>query len=380
MRTRSGQKVKLTSYEELLAVSTIEGASDIPLDQLHEFKDHPFHVVDVAQVWEMENGTYDGRGVLVSVIDSGVNWEHKDMNLDKGCAKYTKEEMQQKINLLGYGKWYSDKVPFGYSYSDGSCDIDNDGNTHGYHVSGIVAANGDSKNGGVRGVAPNAQILAMQVIAPSGGGYTDDIIKAIEDSVKLGADIINMSLGHENGFSSNQDYLQQAVERAKENGVLCCVSAGNSTLSTSAEGTAEVTNDFTMVDTGCVSSPSTAKGALSVASVDSYGRTISKLDLEMGTETLEIEGKEFYREEWKNIKDAKIVFAGLGSEGFVDKETMQGNIALIKRGGDITFDSKIVNAYNMGAIGVIIYNNEDTDDIPMSVRQLENVLFVMPLN
>lgn len=46
MRTRAGKKISLTNYEELLAVSTIEGASDIPLDQLHEFKGYPFHVVD----------------------------------------------------------------------------------------------------------------------------------------------------------------------------------------------------------------------------------------------------------------------------------------------------------------------------------------------
>lgn len=53
MKTRSGQKVKLTSYEELLAVPTIEGASDIPLDQLHEFKNHPFHVVDDEAMLEL---------------------------------------------------------------------------------------------------------------------------------------------------------------------------------------------------------------------------------------------------------------------------------------------------------------------------------------
>ena len=53
MKTRPGQKVKLTSYDELLAVPTIEGAMDIPLDQLHEFKNHPFHVVDDAAMDEL---------------------------------------------------------------------------------------------------------------------------------------------------------------------------------------------------------------------------------------------------------------------------------------------------------------------------------------
>ena len=53
MKTRSGQKVKLTSYDELLAVPTIDGAMDIPLDQLHEFKNHPFHVMDDEAMEEL---------------------------------------------------------------------------------------------------------------------------------------------------------------------------------------------------------------------------------------------------------------------------------------------------------------------------------------
>lgn len=53
MKTRPGQKIKLTSYDELLAVPTIEGAMDIPLDLLHEFKNHPFHVVDDEAMEEL---------------------------------------------------------------------------------------------------------------------------------------------------------------------------------------------------------------------------------------------------------------------------------------------------------------------------------------
>ena len=49
MKTRSGQKVKLTSYDELLAVPTIDGAMDISLDQLHEFKNHPFFVCTIFE-------------------------------------------------------------------------------------------------------------------------------------------------------------------------------------------------------------------------------------------------------------------------------------------------------------------------------------------
>lgn len=59
MRTRAGKKISLTNYEELLAVPTIEGASDIPLDQLHEFKGHPFHVVDDEAMDELGRAFLD---------------------------------------------------------------------------------------------------------------------------------------------------------------------------------------------------------------------------------------------------------------------------------------------------------------------------------
>ncbi len=60
---------------------------------------------------------------------------------------------------------------------------------------------------GVKGVAPEAQLLAMKVFSNNPeikGAYDDDIIAAIEDSVKLG-DVINMSLGSDAGFSDPDD-------------------------------------------------------------------------------------------------------------------------------------------------------------------------------
>lgn len=67
MRTRAGKKISLTNYEELLAVPIIEGASDIPLDQLHEFKGHPFHVVDDEAMDELVE-SIKAKGVLSPAI------------------------------------------------------------------------------------------------------------------------------------------------------------------------------------------------------------------------------------------------------------------------------------------------------------------------
>lgn len=164
-------------------------------------------MTSAMELWKAENGGSTGEGIVVAVIDSGINYTHPDMQMRQDARlKYTKADMEAKIAALGYGKYYTDKVPFGFSYVDED-DINNRQVTHGLHVSGIVAANGDEENGGVTGVAPDAQLFAMQVFGSTGSGFNDDIIRAVEDSVKLGADILNLSLGGTAGFYSDADYL-----------------------------------------------------------------------------------------------------------------------------------------------------------------------------
>ena len=95
-------------------------------------------------------------------------------------TKFTKEQWEDKIELLGYGKYCSDKVPFGYDYATGVDECLNTRSFHGYHVAGIVGANGM-----IEGVAKNAQIIGIKVLGNDGVGTTDDIIKGIEDSVQM---------------------------------------------------------------------------------------------------------------------------------------------------------------------------------------------------
>ena len=67
MKTRSGKPVHLIGYEELLSVPTIAGASDIPLEQLHEFKNHPFHVVEDEAMMELVE-SIKANGILSPAI------------------------------------------------------------------------------------------------------------------------------------------------------------------------------------------------------------------------------------------------------------------------------------------------------------------------
>ena len=144
-----------------------------------------------------ENLAYDGTGVKVAVLDTGI-YEHPDLNISAS------------------ENFVSGESSFEY----------NDDLGHGTHVAGIIGGNGSSSGGLYRGVAPGVSLIN----ARSGGlsGLEEgDVISAIEWSVNTaGADIISMSFGDRNPIAS--DPMIQALAAATELGVICVSSAGNS--------------------------------------------------------------------------------------------------------------------------------------------------------
>ena len=335
-------------------------------------------MTSAMELWKAENGGNTGEGIVVAVIDSGVNYSHPDMQMRQDAKlKYSQADMAQKIAALGYGRYYTDKVPFGCSYV-GEEDIRNEMVTHGLHVSGIVAANGDQENGGVVGVAPDAQIFAMQVFGDTGSAYNDDIIRAVEDSVKLGADILNLSLGGTAGFYDDADYLQKALAYAEKNGVVVCVAAGNdgSSSADGADGDYN-TNDWGVIDTGAVSSPATYPGALSVASVDNAYLRGKSVTISSGEDTVYsgvvTDFSKGNHTDWSSLGEVPILEFGCGDlfeDIFPKLSTLpnQPYVALVQRGKDISFEDKINYLMGMAhASAVIVYNNEVTDQVPTNV-------------
>jgi subtilisin len=134
-----------------------------------------------------------GEGVKIAILDTGVDASHPDL----------KPNIKQRVNL---------KFP-GYPAGDG--------NGHGTHVAGIIAA--AYNNLGVIGVAPQAEIYAIKILDRWGRGYISDIIAGLEWAVKNKMYIVNMSLG-----SRTQSLaLKRAVEVALREGILLVASAGN---------------------------------------------------------------------------------------------------------------------------------------------------------
>ena len=310
-------------------------------------------LTNVLKEWQVSK--YKGEGMVISIIDSGIDYRHKDMRL----TDPSKAKLKNK-NPEGKGKYFTDKVPYGYNYADKNQNIIDDGSMHGMHVAGIVAANGNptevSKFEAIQGVAPEAQLLAMKVFSndPDYPSCNDeDVVAAIEDSVKLGADVINMSLGSDSGFVEKSSPIQKAINEAEEKGVVVVVSAGNSAYSTSPEKVEDI------VDTSVVGAPSIAKEALSVASIQNSELITPALTYKVGNEYKDVA---YSPSEITPIGILKgeydVVDCGLGTLEDIKDKDLKGKVALIKR-GDISFIEKKLNAQAAGAVAAIIFNRDD---------------------
>lgn len=329
-------------------------------------------------VWQ-ELG-YKGEGMVVSIVDTGVDYTHKDMKIsDSSKAKLTKT----KVDVLdGKGKFYTEKVPYGYNYADENDNIIDSGvgDMHGMHVAGIVAANGDEKDlssyKAVKGVAPEAQILGMKVFSNNPtrkGAFDDDVIAAIEDSVLHGADIINMSLGSDSGFQDENDPEQLAIKNATDKGVLVVISAGNSAISSTDSGwNAPQTNLLGTVDTAMVGAPGVTKDSLCVASFENTNKICSVMNYDSDDESGKINYLHGCGEEVKDLSEGKeLVECGLGEVEDFKGKNLNGKVALIQR-GKCTFATKVNNAKEHGAVGVIVYNKDGVNE-PIAMGGLDGL-------
>jgi len=162
---------------------------------------------------------YTGDGVVVAVIDTGVDVNHPDLMSQLWVN--AGEIAGNGIDDDGNG--YVDDV-YGWDFASGDNNPD-DGNGHGTHVAGTIAA---AANGtGATGVAPDATIMPVRVLGNNGSGTMNSVAAGIRYAVDMGADIINLSLG-----GSYSSLILAAIEYAVANNVLVVAAAGNEYAST----------------------------------------------------------------------------------------------------------------------------------------------------
>lgn len=320
-----------------------------------------------------------GSGAVIAVIDTGLNVNHEAFQVYEGgleSAAVSQADAEAYAEEVGYGAYASAKVPFVYDYADGDNDVA-DGNGHGTHVAGIAAGYAVTDEGAITftGAAPDAQILAMKVFYDPEDGITgtssDIYFAALEDAMNLGADVINMSLGSQNGFTYDAELENEVFgniyETLENNGVMCVVAAGNE--GSQADGASNwagagyVTSDYT--DYGTVGSPSTYDGNLSVASVENetFHTNVIQVEIDGGTVSMAYnDAADSVELTAANVLGEKtglgfVMVPGYGEASDFEDLDVTGKVAVIQRGG-IYFSEKVLNAQKAGAIAAIVYDNQ----------------------
>jgi len=188
--------------------------------------------IDAPEAWAV---TFGSSSLVVAVIDSGVDLSHPE-----------------------FAAQFHDPLLPGYDYvNNDNTPNDDTSNSHGTHVTGILAAAAD--NGiGVAGLAPRVKILPLKVLDSSGSGSYANIGTAIRRAADFGAAVINLSLGGATYSYSLQDAVNYALNGAS-GGAIVVAAAGN--CAQGASGCAGINPDFY---------PAAYPGVVAVAASDHF--------------------------------------------------------------------------------------------------------------
>ncbi|MBD0709635.1 MULTISPECIES: S8 family peptidase [unclassified Streptomyces] len=210
----------LTNRQKSGARTAAAGIATVWLDGVRSARlDRSVTQIGADKAWE---SGYDGTGVKIAVLDTGVDKTHEDL---------------------------ATQVVGERNFSSSPDAVDRVG--HGTHVASIAAGTGAKSGGRYKGVAPGAKVLSGKVLDDDGYGDDSGIIAGMEWAAAEGADVVNLSLGSPD--SPGTDPLEAAVDRlSAEKGILFAVAAGN-------EGEYGASS---------VGSPGSADSALTVGAVD----------------------------------------------------------------------------------------------------------------
>ncbi|HEY9284316.1 MAG TPA: S8 family serine peptidase [Pyrinomonadaceae bacterium] len=327
----------------------------------------------------LQTGGYEGQGINIAVIDTGVEWQHPMFGSDPTPPQFGVGPSMANSNR---------KVIYYMNYTAGAV---TDDFGHGSHVAGIAAGYLSQAPGPdglpltaddvkIHGVAPQARIMGYKVLSTVGSGQAASIIMAIEDAVqpftltgvaKPVAHVINMSLGD---TSNNPDGATAvAADNATLAGTTVVASAGNSGAPTPTNPTGE----------GTIGAPGAGRRVLTVGANIDPGSAPNKLDELGGANRTGM--KAFPLDGGAPITadiTANYVDCSWAETPDQVPDSVRGRIAFIERGGSVNtppespvaagtglFSNKAAFAVAKGAIAVVVYNNVDGDLTSATVRK-----------
>ena len=309
-----------------------------------------------GQAWDISQG----EGVVVAVIDTGVDYTHED--LAQNIWTNTDEIAGNGIDDDNNG--YIDDVN-GWDFTSGSNDpMDRFG--HGTHCAGTIAAIGNNSIG-VIGVAPKVKIMPVKGLDDTGSGSIDNLAACVKYAADNGANVLSCSWGG-TGVSS---VLTDAFHYADSKGCVCIAAAGNDNADAGASMPANIDTVIAVAavdnnDKKAFFSNYGAKVDVSAPGVDilscyphALSGTVSNALITVNSDANKKLGSNvlvFSAALPSGGLSGQILYANLGYPADFQGKDFSNKIALIRR-GEIYFMDKVSNAYAAGAIGVIIYNN-----------------------
>jgi subtilisin family serine protease len=243
---------------QLSRLTAMPGATVWPSVTYHALLNRTPQLIGAPTVWGPTLSTA-GNGMKIAILDDGLDQTHVFFDpagysyppgFPKGNTAYTTAKViVAKTFAPKTPAWKYANTPFDPEFSE-----------HATNVAGIAAGNHDTiatlSSGKVKvsGIAPNAYLGNYKVLTtPTENfgldGNSPEIAKGIEEAVKDGMDVINLSLG-EPEIEPSRDIVVKAVDNAADAGVISVIAAGN---------------DFGDAGRGSIGSPGTAPKAITVA-------------------------------------------------------------------------------------------------------------------
>ncbi|MFL6276338.1 MAG: S8 family serine peptidase [Blastocatellia bacterium] len=336
---------------EIAMLASLPGVKRVELvRECHTLLDTSVPLTNAPAMWERLGGSGNaGNGIKIAILDTGIDVTNPLFN-DTG---YSAPEGFPRFNNGSQGLT-NNKVIVAKSFVSGSGNDPSalDENGHGSNVAGIAAGNLNTLSpvGLLCGVAPHAYLGNYRVLGKSGSGSTDLIAAALDEAVRDGFDVANMSLGAD--ATAQLDFLARAVESAVTSGMVVAVAAGNSgeggvddemtiaspAIAPSAITVASTTNAHAITAMATVAGPSpVASRLINIASVVGDGSTTRFNTMLTALPFVEV----------GDNRGCSALTAGL----------LAGKVALIER-GVCAFTDKVNNASAAGAVAAIIYNKD----------------------
>jgi minor extracellular serine protease Vpr len=323
----------------------------LPVSRFRLVLDHALPLHKIPEAWSLGGAYPQGAGMRIAMIDTGIEITHPGFN----DAGFQAPPGFPKVNAASDTAYTNQKVIVARSYASLFEQVDPDPSARddvGHGTGTAMTAAGVQNTGPlttITGAAPLAYLGNYKVFGSLGvndGATEDSILKAIDDAVADGMDVINLSLGTPIAPRPADDPEVQALETAVSSGVIVVAAAGNSGP-----------------DRNTMSSPATGPSVIAAGASNNDRAFYTSVKVSGGGPYPTVPAAEALPA--NPITAPLVAAAKLDPTGLacvtLPAKSLTGSIALILR-GTCDFSVKLNGAQQAGAVAALVYSEQSSPD------------------